>query len=81
MNDRNDNQQTPESLDEQIERLEIRKLRAETRLIEAGMRRDRHRLVLDIVKWTVIGAAVVLAYIAANHVGVIRRRHARHAAA
>ncbi|MXY17355.1 MAG: hypothetical protein F4Y57_10270 [Acidobacteria bacterium] len=71
MNDRNDNQQAPESLEEQIERLEIRKLRAETRLIEAGMRRDRHRLVLDIVKWTVIGAAVVLAYIAANHVGVI----------
>ena len=71
MNERHDNQQTPESLDEQIERLEIRKLRAETQLIEAGMRRDRHRLVLDIVKWTVIGAAVVLAYIAAEHVGVI----------
>ena len=71
MNDRNDNQQTPESLKEQIERLEIRKLRAETQLIEAGMRRDRHRLALDIVKWTVIGAAVVLAYIAANHIGVI----------
>ena len=35
------------------------------------MRRDGHRLLLDIVKWTVIGAAVVLAYIAANHVGVI----------
>jgi len=71
MNDRHDNPQTPESLDEQIERLEIRKLRAETKLIEAGMRHNRHRLVLDIVKWTVIGAAVVLATIAANHVGVI----------
>ena len=71
MNDRHENQQTPESLDEQIERLKIRKLRAETQLIESRMRHDRHRLVLDIVKWTVIGAAVVLAYIAANHVGVI----------
>ena len=71
MNDRNDNQQTPESLEEQIGRLEIRKLRAETQLIDAGMRRDRHRLALDIVKWTVIGGAVVLAYIGANHVGVI----------
>ena len=71
MNDPNGNQLTPESLEEQIERLEIRKLRAETQLIEAGMRRDRHRLVLDIVKWTVIGTAVVLAYISANHVGVI----------
>ena len=71
MNDRHDNQRTPKSLDEQIERLKIRKLRAETRLIEAGMRHDRFRLVLDIVKWTVIAAAVVLAYIAANHVGVI----------
>ena len=71
INDRHDNPQAPESIDEQIERLEIRKLRAETQLIEAGMRHDRHRLVLDIVKWTVIGAAVVLATIAANHVGVI----------
>ena len=71
MNDRHDNQQSPESIREQIERLQIRKLQAETQLIEAGMRRDRHRLVLDIVKWTVIGAAVVLAYIAANHIGVI----------
>ena len=35
------------------------------------MRRDRHRLVLDVVKWSVIGAAVVLAYIAANHLGAI----------
>ncbi len=71
MNDRNDNPQTPESLEEQIGHLTIRKLQAETQLIEAGMRRDRHRLVLDIVKWTVIGAVVVLAYIAANHVGII----------
>ncbi len=50
MNDRHDNQQTPESLDAQIERIETRKLRAETQLIEAGTRHDRHRLVLDIVK-------------------------------
>ena len=71
MNDRHDNPQTPESIDEQIERLEIRKLPAETQLIEAGMRHDRQRLVLDIVKWAVIGAAVVLAYIAAIHIGVI----------
>ncbi|MDE0660711.1 MAG: hypothetical protein OXI79_13800 [Gammaproteobacteria bacterium] len=71
MNDRHDNQQTPESIDEEIERLKIKKLRAETQLIEAGMRHDRHRLVLDIVKWTVIGAAMVLAYVAAEHVGLI----------
>lgn len=71
MNDRNNNQQTPESIDEQIERLEIRKLRAETQLIEAGMRHDRFRLVLDIVKWSVIGAAVVLAYVTASHIGLI----------
>ena len=71
MNDQHENQQPPESIDEQIERLELRKIRLETQLIEAGMRRDRHRLVLDIVKWSVVTAAVVLAYIAANHVGVI----------
>ncbi len=71
MNDQHDDEQPPESIDEQIERLEIRKLRLETQLMEAGMRRDRFRLVLDIVKWSVVGAAVVLAYIAANHVGVI----------
>ena len=58
MNDQHGNHQTPESIDEQIERLDIRKLRAETQLIEAGMRHDRFRLVLDIVKWSVIGAAV-----------------------
>ena len=63
INDRHENRQLPESIDEQIERLEIRN--------EAGMRRDRLRLVLDIVKWSVIGAAVVLAYIAASHVGVV----------
>ena len=71
MNDPHDNQQTPESIEEQIERLEIRKLRAETRLIEATMRRDRHRLVVDVVKWSVIGAAVVLVYVATDHVGVL----------
>ena len=71
MNDQHDDEQPPESIDEQIERLEIRKLRLETQLMEAGMRRDRFRLALDIVKWSVVGAAVVLAYIAANHVGVI----------
>ena len=71
MNDQHQDQQPPESIEEQIERLELRKIRLETQLIEAGMRRDRHRLALDIVKWSVIGAAVVLVYIAANHVGVI----------
>ena len=71
MNEQQENQQPPESIDERIERLQLRKIRLETQLIEAGMRRDRHRLVLDIVKWSVIGAAVVLAYIAANHVGAI----------
>ena len=71
MNDQHENQQPPESLDEQIERLEIGKLRLETRLIEAGMRRDRFRLVLDVVKWSAIAAAVILAYIAASHIGVI----------
>ena len=52
MNDNHHNQS--ESVEEQIERLEIQKIRLETQLIEAGMRRDRVRLVLDIVKWTVI---------------------------
>ena len=71
MNDNPENQQPPESIEEQIERLEIMKLRAETQLIEAGMRHDRYRLVLDIVKWSAITAAVVLATIAAKHVGMI----------
>ncbi len=71
MNDQQENQQPPESIEEQIERLELRKIRLETQVIKASMRRDRHRLVLDIIKWSVIGAAVVLAYIAASHVGVI----------
>ena len=35
------------------------------------MRRHRFRLVLDIVKWSLIATAVVLAAVAANHVGVI----------
>ena len=69
MNDSHDNR--PESIDEQIERLEIEKIRLETKLIEASMRRDRVRLVLDIAKWTVISAAVVLATIAADHAGLI----------
>ena len=67
MNDRHDNQ--PDSIEEQIERLEIQKIRLETQLIEATMRRDRVRLVLDIVKWTVITAAVVFAFIAADQLG------------
>ena len=71
MNQQHDDRQPPETLDEEIERLEIRKLQAETQLLEAGMRHDRFRLVLDIVKWSVIGAAVVLATVAANHVGLI----------
>ena len=33
------------------------------------MRRDRVRLVLDIVKWTVITAAVFFAFIAADRLG------------
>ena len=69
MNVSHDNQ--PESIDEQIERLEIEKIRLETKLIEASMRRDRVRLVLDIAKWTVVVAAVVLATIAADHAGLI----------
>ncbi|MDE0368339.1 MAG: hypothetical protein OXP09_22565 [Gammaproteobacteria bacterium] len=69
MNDQPENQQPTESLEDQIERLEVRKLQAETHLIEARMRRDRHRLVLDAVKWTVIAAAVVFAYIAAARLG------------
>ena len=69
MNDSHDNR--PESIDEQIERLEIEKIRLETKLIEASMRRDRVRLVLDIAKWTIIAAAVVLATIAADHAGLI----------
>jgi len=69
MNDNQDNR--PESIDEQIERLEIEKIRLQTQLIEASMRRDRVLLVLDIVKWTVIAAAVVLATIAADHAGLI----------
>ena len=43
MNDSRDNQ--PESIEEQIVRLEIQKIRLETQLIEAGMRRDRVRLL------------------------------------
>ena len=64
MNDNHHNQ--PESVEERIERLEVQKIRLETQLIEAGMRRDRVRLVLDVVKWTVITAVVVFAFIAAD---------------
>ena len=67
MNDNHHDQ--PESVVERIERLEVQKIRLETQLIEAGMRRDRVRLVLDIVKWTVITAAVVFALIAADRLG------------
>ena len=66
-----ENQPSPESVEERIERIEIRNFQAETRLIDAGKRRDHFRLVFDIVKWTVIGAAVVLATIAAKHVDII----------
>ena len=69
MNDQPENQQPRESIEKQIERLEIRKLQAQTHLIEARMRRDRHRLVLDIVKWTAIAAAVVFAFVAAGRLG------------
>ena len=71
MNGQHENQQPPESLDDEFERLETRKLRLETQVIAAGMRRHRFRLVLDIVKWSVIATAVVLAAVSANHVGVI----------
>ena len=71
MNDQPDNQQTTQSIEEQIECLEIRKLLAEIQLFEAGMRHDRFRLVLDIVKWSAITAAVVLTTIAAKHAGLI----------
>ena len=71
MNEHPENRQTAESIKEQIERLELRKIRLETQLIEAGMRHDRFRLVLDVVKWSVIGAAVMLATIATKHVGMI----------
>ena len=71
MNQQHEDPQSRETLDEEIERLETRKLRAEIQLLEAGMRRDRIRLVLDIVKWSLIGAAVALATVAANHVGLI----------
>ena len=67
MNDRHHNQ--PEAIDEQIECLEIEKIHLETQLIEAGMRRDRVRPALEIVKWTVITAAVVFAFIAAHRLG------------
>jgi len=48
MNDSHDNR--PESIHEQIERLEIEKIRLETQLIEASMCRDRVRLALDIAR-------------------------------
>ena len=72
LNGQHENQQPTESLNNEFGRLEIKKnLPLETRLIEVRMRRHRFRLVLHIVKWSVIAAAVVLATVAANHVGVI----------
>ncbi len=71
MNGQHVNQQPTESLDDEFERLEIRKLRLETQVIEAGMGRHRFRLVLDIVMRSAIAAAVVLASIVADHIGVI----------
>ena len=59
MNDNHHNQ--PELIEERIE-----KIRIETLLIKAGVRRDWLRQVLDLVKWTVITAAVVFAFIAAD---------------
>ena len=69
MNDNNPSQDRPEPPEDRIARLEIRKLRLETDLIEANMRYDRFRLVLDVVKWSAIAGAVVFAYIAADHLG------------
>ena len=71
MNDQHGDQQPQASIKDEMERLELRKIRLETQLIEAGMRFDRFRLVLDIVEWSVIGAAVAFAYITANHAGLI----------
>ena len=67
MNDNQDGQH--ESLREQLLRLEIQKIRLKTELMEADLRRDRVRLVLDIVKWIVIAVAVVTAFVAANRLG------------
>ena len=67
MDDARHNQTEPIEL--RIERLQLEKLRLETELIEATMRRDRVRLVLDIVKWSAITAAVVFAFIGADHLG------------
>ena len=69
MNDQPEDQQPTKSIEEQIERLEIRKLQAETHRIEAHMRRARHRLVLDTVNWTAFAAAVVIAFIARDRLG------------
>ena len=69
MNSQQEHQQPPDSPEVRITSLKIEKLRLETDLIEANMRYDRFRLVLDAVKWSVIGAAVVFAYLAANHLG------------
>lgn len=75
MNDHHEHRQTPESIDGQIERLKIRKLRKETQPMEAGMRHYRFRLALDIVKWSVITMAVVVVTVAARHAGILRGRH------
>ncbi|MCY4011372.1 MAG: hypothetical protein OXG82_01510 [Gammaproteobacteria bacterium] len=78
MNDNRDNQH--ESIEEQIERLQIDKIRLETQLIEATMRRDRVCLVLDTVKWTVIAAAMVFAFIAADRLDWLYDRSLRGSA-
>ena len=59
----------PEDLEVEKIRLETEVLRLRTQAIEADMRRDRQRLVLDVVKWVVVAAAVLLGYIAADHLG------------
>ena len=50
-------------------RLETEVMRLQTRAIEAGRRRDRVRRVLGVAKWTVIAAAVFIAFKAADRLG------------
>ena len=47
----------PDDPERQKIRLESEVLRLQTLAIGAGMRRDRHWLVLDVVEWVVIAAA------------------------
>ncbi|MDE0420739.1 MAG: hypothetical protein OXK76_07615 [Gammaproteobacteria bacterium] len=67
MNDNRDNEL--ESLREQLLRLEIQKIRLKTERMGADMRRDRVRLVLDIIKWIVVAVAVVTAFFVAVRLG------------